>query len=100
MTTTLPEVSEDGIQARFYVVGAMSPEFASEARIGSLIQVLLTSPMRCLPLEHRLGRATSALRGFVEHHEAPAPEVLCWHRQFGHTQVVVTRATTSEESRC
>lgn len=66
------EVRQAGLEARYYVRGAMDPTYATpEARDAYVRAMVWTSDD-----SFRFDRAASFLRGWVEHH--PEPVCACW----------------------
>lgn len=78
-TSRILEVIAAGVAARCYVVGAMDPTFAAPADRDRRARRLAKASPMC---------AAEFLRGWVEHHPAPA-EPLAWHRWLGGKRVEV-----------
>lgn len=84
------EVAQAGMEARWYVRGALDPAYASEAARDAQVKFLASHAAAY----HGTDLALSFLRGWVDHHPQAAEPVLSWHRQIGATQVTVTRAAS------
>lgn len=88
------EAHVSGLEARYYVRGALDPALTDQVSLGALLCYVLEGEADgCgfLTPASRARLAASLTRGWVEHRAGPPPEVLTWHRYVGGTHLQVVR---------
>lgn len=94
------EVRVSGLEARYYVRGAMGCQSPQE--LDALVLALLSDPRRTAPAdeafmmtlltnESRARLAVSAIRGWAETHPGGPCGPLSWHRYLAGTKIEMTR---------
>lgn len=84
-----------GLENRYYVRAALDSRYVDD--VDELLREIRTGRapgLSALSPEHRRRVELAAMRGWAEHHPGPPAgvEVLAWHRQLGHTRVLVGRS--------